>query len=1022
MSTDKKDPLIDVLLITALKDEFDVVYTCESDWEEKEDSQGFSYYTHKFVGNRGDEFTVAVARPIDMGGDFASNIATRLVHELKPHCLAMVGICAGWRGEVFLGDVIIAERVFRYDTGKLKAFREDTVRKEEVFYDIRTYNLDPRWIQKAEYFPKDWIDTIEAKRPLTYDYQESWLLYALDTFETGRGEKPLELEERKTCCPDWTDVLKRLEDKGLIEIGEEVQLTERGRIWIAEHKTRYPDGIPPDPDKPKSYIAPIATGSQVKEDPELFPTIAHHVRKVLGAEMEAAAIGAVAEIENVDSCIIVKGVSDYADHEKDDHFRFYAIEASYRFLMAFLTENLTRKSKRSVPFVLPQLDVSTFTGRNDEITRLEKLLLKPEGPKVCSIVGLTGGGGIGKSALACHFAELHKDDFPDGIIGMRVDGKDADTLARAFAIMCGEEIEPDDERDASTIMQEVFRHRRALLIFDNATDASVRSLLPGGTRCAVIITTRDRGLPIHVDVPEEGNIDLDILPDDDSMELLERLLGTDRVAAEREAAQKIIELVGNLPLALRIAGATLQIQAGRGLTDYAKALSEERSRLEKLKIRGDEYLDVRASFMLSLELLELAEIDFFSCLSVCAKDGFSLQAAMAATNSDNETAEETLNYLYRLSLLNYSPSKANGFVFHSLIRLFAQEKAIERSLQNIAAERHAKFFIEFVKNNDLNEITVSQFVAEELEDILLAAEWLQSQNKADYELAIKLESFFQRYGHWRSALDLMSSFLTLAERIEDWNAVVQLRIQQAKYFSLRGEWSKAHEMLKPIANILNNILDEKARYHSEAMWLNTLGGILQRQGKFDEAVDAFQRSYDLLVKLEDQRGQAMVLNSLGGVLQRQGKFDEAVDAFQRSYDISEKLGDERSLAMVLNSLGGVLQRQGKFDDAMKALQRSLNISKRLNDKIGLAMTHRMIGKTLLLTGEKTKAVTELTKSFEINEELKNRYGIGIVTPPLIEAFLQLDRREQAITYCQRALAIAPNNRRLLNMYKQLKEI
>ncbi len=35
------------------------------------------------------------------GGDFASNIATRLVNELKPRCLAMVGICAGWRERAF---------------------------------------------------------------------------------------------------------------------------------------------------------------------------------------------------------------------------------------------------------------------------------------------------------------------------------------------------------------------------------------------------------------------------------------------------------------------------------------------------------------------------------------------------------------------------------------------------------------------------------------------------------------------------------------------------------------------------------------------------------------------------------------------------------------------------------------------------------------------------------------------------------------------------------------------------------
>jgi hypothetical protein len=235
--------------------------------------------------------------------------------------------------------------------------------------------------------------------------------------------------------------------------------------------------------------------------------------------------------------------------------------------------------------------------------------------------------------------------------------------------------------------------------------------------------------------------------------------------------------------------------------------------------------------MLSLKLLTRNEIDFFSCLSICAKDGFSLQTAMAATGCNKETADETLTFLHRLSLLNYAQYRANRFVFHTLILLFAKELAVERSLQDIATERHAKFFIEFVKSSDLNDPSISHFVAEELEDILLAAEWLQSQNKADYELAIKLGFFFQRHGHWRRALDLMTGFLKLAERVEDWNAVVQLRIQQSKYQSLCGEWQKAYEMLNPISDILGRIQNEKARYRLEAMWQNTLGGVVTKARK-----------------------------------------------------------------------------------------------------------------------------------------------------------------------------------------------
>jgi len=63
----KKDSPIDVLLITAVKDELDVVRKAEPDWQEQKDSKGFSYYTRKVIENAGNEFTIAVARPIEMG-------------------------------------------------------------------------------------------------------------------------------------------------------------------------------------------------------------------------------------------------------------------------------------------------------------------------------------------------------------------------------------------------------------------------------------------------------------------------------------------------------------------------------------------------------------------------------------------------------------------------------------------------------------------------------------------------------------------------------------------------------------------------------------------------------------------------------------------------------------------------------------------------------------------------------------------------------------------------------------------
>jgi hypothetical protein len=486
---------------------------------------------------------------------------------------------------------------------------------------------------------------------------------------------------------------------------------------------------------------------------------------------------------------------------------------------------------------------------------------------------LAGVGGIGKSALACHFATIHKDDFPDGVIGLRVDGKDLDAIAREFARRCGEEIDSEDERNASTIMQEVFAYRRMLLIFDNAEESSIRELRPGGDRCAVIVTTRDRGLSISLDIPDEGRINLPPLPDPESLRLLETLIGKERVAIEPEATRNLIQLTGKLPLALQIIGAGLKLNQRRSLADYAASLSEER-RLARLTVRGDKQLDLRACFSLSLKQLHPEEIDFFSCLSVCAEDGFSRRTAMAASGCEDEyVAQESLDYLCRLSLLNYAEVGENRFVFHPLIRLFARELLVERGLEEEATARHAEFLIEFVKSSEL-EGSVASFIAEEFNNIILAAKWLQqhettSNNKKEekekYDFAIWLQPFFEQYGYWKQAVTFMEGFEQLAERNQDWNIVIKFRIQQAKYLSLQGEWSSAETRLEGIPEILSKIEEEAPRQLSEAKWLTTLGGILKQQGKLDEAAATFQRVVEINEALNDQRSVAIGLNGLAGI-------------------------------------------------------------------------------------------------------------------------------------------------------------
>jgi tetratricopeptide (TPR) repeat protein len=640
-------------------------------------------------------------------------------------------------------------------------------------------------------------------------------------------------------------------------------------------------------------------------------------------------------------------------------------------------ERSTNTHTRSpVRFVLPQLDVSTFTGREEQLQRLESLLLNSQGSKVCSIVGLSGSGGIGKSALAFHFATIHRDKFPGGVIGLRVDGKDVNTIARDFVRQLGEELDAEDERDAATLMQEVFAHRQMLLIFDNAVEATIKKLRPGGSRCAVIITTRNRTLSSSLDISDDGAIDLNPLPQEDCLKLLKKILGDERVNAELAATYEIIGLVGNLPLALQIVGAALRGRP-RIIADYAASLKQEKTRLSRLKIQGDDDLNVEASLNLSLELLSEEEKNFFACLSVCAKEGFARRTAMATGGCEDEwEANDYLDRLYQLSLLNYTETGENRFVLHPLVGVYAESLAQERDVLSVAHERHSQFFVEWLKSDNLESPKVVAEVAANLDDVILAVEWLQiykadtEQSKMEtYQFALKLQPLLEQYGYWQKAITLMERFQSWAEQFQDWEAVVKYKIHEARYWSFSKEFERGESILHSAQTALQKIDALDIRKRREAKLLNVLGGVFEKQGKKEEAIQTFRDEILIEEEIGDDRALAIVCNRLGRLLQTQEKLEEAQQAFERQIAIAQALTDQSSLAIGLNCLGGLLQQQGKLEKAQQAFERQIAIAQALNDQSSLAIGLNCLRGVLQQQGNVKEALVIARRWVAIEKEL-----------------------------------------------------
>jgi tetratricopeptide (TPR) repeat protein len=271
-----------------------------------------------------------------------------------------------------------------------------------------------------------------------------------------------------------------------------------------------------------------------------------------------------------------------------------------------------------------------FTGREEELARLNQLL-EGETPGVVVVSAIAGKPGVGKSALAVQLAHQVRDRFPDGQLYVDLRGAEEDArrltpggVLGQFLLDLGvpaQEI-PEGVAARAARYRSLVADRRVLVLLDNAHDeAQVRPLLPGTPGCLALITSRR---PLAALEAAPAPLHLDVLGEREAINLLARLAGAERVAAEQEEAAALTRLCGGLPLALRIVGARLATRPRWRLADLRRRLVEERRRLAELSL-GD--LDVRASFMLSYRELTESQARLFRRLGAVPGTSFGTELA-----------------------------------------------------------------------------------------------------------------------------------------------------------------------------------------------------------------------------------------------------------------------------------------------------------------------------------------------------------------------------------------------------------
>jgi len=631
----------------------------------------------------------------------------------------------------------------------------------------------------------------------------------------------------------------------------------------------------------------------------------------------------------------------------------------------------------SPPCQLPP-DVADFTGRSDQVALVRELLCGTAAVRPAPVVvsAVAGKAGVGKTALAIHVAHQLREVFPDGQLYVNLHGAEPHPLEAAAVLarflrslgLDGAMIPVDqDEREA--LYRACLADRRVLVVLDNAaSEAQVRPLLPGTSGCAVLVTSRAR----LVGLEGARLLNLEVLQTGQAVELLARIVGAGRVAAEPDAAAAIAEYCGHLPLAVRIAGARLAARPHWPLGQLASLLADERGRLDELAA-GD--LEVRASLALSYEALSAEQQRAFRLLGVLDLGDFPAWVAGPLLGISHQQAEGLVEQLADAQLLDLAavdPTGAARYRFHDLVGIYAKERATaydSAETWRAAVGRVTAGWLALAEQADARLPGVSDVITTgsavrwllppDLVDQLLAdpLAWFEMERtnlvaaveaaagngleEAAWELAGCLTSFFLMRSYWL-AWDHVQEVVLAACR-QAGNRRGEAAALTAIGYAMSAERLRAHldngeAMRSRAIQIFRDLGDQRG----EAKALHALAEVLKRIGIFQApatlqaTVDYATQSLHLARIIGDASLQVDALVTLGSAYRYLGQPARATPALEEALELALSLDLRHSQAFVLWHLAMLARDSGRLDAAGGLLEQSLDLVRELQDRRGQA--------------------------------------------------------------------------------------
>jgi DNA-binding SARP family transcriptional activator len=685
------------------------------------------------------------------------------------------------------------------------------------------------------------------------------------------------------------------------------------------------------------------------------------------------------------------------------------------------------------PAVVPrQLPTATrfFAGREAELKELDELLEGAGGDGGAVVISAVAGmAGVGKTALAVHWARQVAGRFPDGQLYVNLRGYDTDGAAVTPEEAAGWFLAalgvpavqiPADGQARCGLYRSVLAGRRVLIVLDNARDAAqVRPLLPGEGECLVVVTSRSALAGLAA---AEGAqpLRLGTLGAEEAVRLLAARLGPERVATEPDAVVALVGRCGYLPLALAVIAARAAADPGLPLSVLAAQLAEAagaeaadgsatgtgRGRLEVLET-GDSATSLSELLSWSHRQLSEPAATMFALLGVhCGPDITAAAAASLAAVPRAEAAQALAELAAASLAAEHRPGR---YVLHDLVRGYAAAQArqalgdagiraaIERSLDHYmhTAVSSSGYPAPFTVTPPAPGVLPERLAGDAaLLDWARAEHQVMLQAIAQAAAAALLTHAWQLFhceawlvsggqGDWADIRAAGQAVLTAAEAAGDQAALGWTHLAIGRYGVFLGvggeDLARALEHFRQAGD-----LPGQAWSHLTASLLcGAMGDWAGGLTRSEQALALFQQT-------GDQAGRGWALASLGEWHARLGNHELARSYAQQAQQAAPAAGDPTALAIAWHALGVVHSGLGEPRQAIGCYQQALALVHDLKYPLTRALMSVMLaelGDACEATGDLPAAAKAWQQALQVLDDMgwPDLFGVGAkleqVSPP-----------------------------------------